>query len=315
MSTSLKLDGLLAKVESTYGTDSVPTPAENGVRMSERLWGSLTVSHQYENTRENAMSGTLVPRRKGPSVGETAAIEVPVEALGAHSAYSGSNLPEADPLFMACGVSRTVDTTTDSESVTYTPIDTGHGSATLYAYAGGQLFRITGCRGTFRVSMQPGQLGAIVFSLEGKVAEITTTALPAITYQSNDGAIVQGAGFTLNGWAPRIMEGEFDIGNTLAWVSDANAADGLQEYRIQMRDPSQTVTVEAVALSTFDPYALTRNAGTIALALAIGSAQYNRVRITDSACFLRSAPSNEDYEDVAGWGLALGSESPVVVFD
>ena len=59
MSYSMRLDGFAAKVETTYGTDIVPVPATDAVRVSERVFSNLTISHAFENTREDAASGSL----------------------------------------------------------------------------------------------------------------------------------------------------------------------------------------------------------------------------------------------------------------
>jgi hypothetical protein len=47
MAIPIKLDGITVKIESVYGTDPVPTIADNAVRIADRLWPNLRVEHAF----------------------------------------------------------------------------------------------------------------------------------------------------------------------------------------------------------------------------------------------------------------------------
>lgn len=313
----IRLDGLLAKIESAYGTDSTPTIADNGIRLSQRIWSGLRISHAFQNRRAESASGTLIRVAPAPMTGRIAELEINVEVTGFGAAYSGSNLPPAHPLFRACGLSQTVVTTGGSESVTYARADTGHESCTVWAYAGANLYKITGCRGNLRWSITPGGLLVGQFLLRGMMAVApAATALPTITYSAQVPPPAIGCAVTIGGVSTMdVLSCEFETGATIVQVPGANATYGIAGFEISRFDPMFRANVKTIALATYDPYANAQAATANSLALTVGSVQYRRMKLAVTSAAYALDAQHEDQDGFTGWLMAYDVGAFSLVFD
>lgn len=317
MSYPIRLDGLLAKIESVYATDPTPTTADNGVRLSSRVWSTMRIQHTYPNRRIESASGSLIRVAPAPPRGRIAELELNVEITGYGAAYSGANLPPAHPLFRACGLGQAVVTTGGSESVTYTRADTGHESCTVWAYAGANLYKITGCRGTLRWTVSPGGLLGVTFMLRGVMrTDPAATALPSITYSSQVPPAAVATAVTIGGVSSMdVGSCEFETGATVVQVPGANATDGVAGFEISRFDPVFRANVKTIALGTYDPYTNAEAATANSLALTVGSTQYNRMKLAVTSAAYAMDPQHEDQDGFTGWILGYDVGAFSLVFD
>src|SRR5688500_19781077 len=114
--------GILAKAETVYNTDSVPTVSANGVRLAD--WSSVSVrlTHKYANRRDDAVTGSMNKAPPAARTGRIVELSFVADASGYGAAYSAVNKPTISPLMRACAHSETVVTTASSESVAYAPV-------------------------------------------------------------------------------------------------------------------------------------------------------------------------------------------------
>jgi hypothetical protein len=315
VATPLRLDGLLAKIESTYGTDPTPVAATDGVRVSERVWSTIAIEHVFLGQR-NAAAGSLSPIAPAARKGRKVTMEIAWEARGTGAAYSASVLPEADPLFRACGTARTDDFTAGSEIITYAQADTGLESCTIYAYAGNKLFKVVGCRGSIRWPVEVGGLGIIRFSMEGILtAAPTEVALPSVTYDAVIPPPAVGMSLTVAAWSPDVLSAEFDQAATIARIDSANAADGIVSFDISEVTPVYNLSAKAPAISTYDPYTIMQAATAQTISQTLGSVQYNRMKLdVTSAAYLQSI-AHSDQDGFAGIDLVYALTSFALKFD
>lgn len=319
MATPLRLHALAAKKESSYGTDPTPTATDNAVRVNGPLWSTLQVTHQYANLREDAASGGITPVRPGTPKGRIVNLEIAWEAKGGGSAYAASTDIEADPLFQACGYSVAVDTTENAEKVTYTPADTGHASCTIYAWAGGDLYKIVGCRGNLRWPVSAGENGVIFFSMTGMlVANPAAAALPSATYNASLPPAAVGMSFTIDAgssYTPDLLSCEFNLGNVVEVIADGNATDGIHGIEIPERDPVFTCTIRKDALTSYNPWSLHAAGTSHTIDQTLGGTQYNRLKLDVDESYLGAAPGHVDYQNFAGFSLDLRVKDHVLIFD
>lgn len=302
MPQPLRLDGLRAKVETTYGTDAVTT-AGDAVRVSERLWSRVTVEHRWLNLREQAATGTLMPLPPAAARGRVATVEVFWETRGAGSAYSASNVPEADDLLRGCGLTRSIVTTAGSESVSYTPGNSGHSSVTLACYAGNKLITVVGARGTVRWIINPGEITTMQFTMRGLVtAAPAEAAVPAQTYDANVPPPAVATALTVGSWTPDWFSAEWELGANVTELVSGNAADGIHRYEIGRFEPRFTLGARTVALATYDPYAVSRARTNQTIDATIGNTQYNRIVLDVDNATLDNFTHAEN-EDFAAWNL------------
>lgn len=316
MSVPLRLDGLLAKVETVEGTDAAPVVGTDGVRVSERIWSTMGIEHTFPNRRTSS-SGSILPIAPTARTGRKVNMEIAWDARGTGAAYSSSVLPEADPLLQSCGLARTDDFTGGSENVIYSQADTGHKSCTIWAYSGTKLFKFVGCRGSVRWPIEAGAFGIIRFSMQGIVtAAPTEVANPTITsYDTTIPPTAIGLSESIASWTPDLVSAEFNQNANVVQVPSANAADGIAGFEISEVDPQYTASAKIDTIATFDPWAVMKAATASTLDRTLGTAQYNRLKFdVTSGAYLESI-TNSDQDSFAGIDMIFQLVSFSITFD
>lgn len=269
---------LAAKVESTYGTDPVPTGAANSM-----LIGSLELKPiQGETVERNiirpyfgAVQGLLVTSYA------TASFEVEIAASG-----TAGTAPQYSPLLKACGFSETIVATT---SVTYAPITPttltdANTSATLYFNKGGIQHIMLGARGTVTFDMTAKKIPVMKFSFTGLLGTITDAALPTATYTAYQPVPVNTANtvptITLNGaFASPIVETiSFDVGNEVKYRN----LIGAEMVIIGARKTKGSITIQAPTIATKDFFSASRTNAVGTLSVMHGTVAGNKVQISSA---------------------------------
>lgn len=309
MPQPIRLDGLLAKIEGTYGTDSVPVVGTDAVRVTDRLWPQLQESYVWRNRRDGVASSSLIPPPPGVARGRVISLDFGWELKGSRSggAYSAGNKIEASPLLQACAASETLVTTGGSESLTYAHADTAHSSCTIYAYAGGYLYKIVGCRGVWSWPINVGVLTALRFQMQGILASKTVAALPGgFTYAVPAPLAGVGLALSVGGvWSPDILTAEFQAQGTtnLQRLESANATDGVQSFDIgDTVQPIFKLSAKAV-IAAYDPSVDLAANTARSLTLQYGSVQYDKAKLTVTNMYLNDPIRNTVQNGFAGWDL------------
>lgn len=249
---------LLAKIESTYNTDSSPgagdailveditPPSSEGLRMIER-----------PVVRSN------ISPLKPVYGGRLATVSFSCELKGSGSAGTA---PEVDALLRACAMDSTIVAST---SVTYKPVSSSHESCTIYYYLDGTLHVMTGCRGTFTLQLETGNKPMATFTMTGHVADPTDTSIVTPTYDSTVPAALIGVPFSIGSYSAVINALSFDMGSTIATPPDISAADGYGEVRVTAFAPTGSIDPENTLASANDWY--DDFTSTSALALTTGA--------------------------------------------
>lgn len=309
-------DVILAKIESTYNTDSVPVEADNAVLVETPSWA-------FEGLRmvdRPSVSATIDTRQR-VYAGSLKSVSFDMEIKGAGAAYSATVRPEIDVLLRACGFSSTVDTTASSETVTYVPVSTGHESITIYYYQDGTRHILTGCRGVVSFNLETGNIPRATFTFTGHFNAMTDTALASPTYDSTvPPAVINGA-FTVDSYAAVIASLAWDMGNTIATPPDFNAADGYGPIQLTKRDVTGSFDPEAVVVGT-EAFEANFLAGALMALVTgdIGGTQYNQFNIAMPALYYQAmAPGDRDGVRTYDMGYAAaassGDDEVTIVFD
>lgn len=292
---NLRFEGLLVEEEVTYATDPTPSNTADGVRAVGRLWPAMTPEYAFPNEREDVLSNSLVDVAPGLPKGRIVNLDFEVDLIGSGAAYaSGTPVrPAMDALFRSCGMARTHDDTGGSEKVDYDLTDTQpHASCTIWVYAGGDLFKVVGCRGNFTWEVLAGGLGKARFQMMGMLSTAPAeTSVASITYDSvvPPPAVAIGLAVVPSGggsWTPQVASMTVTPGNNVVRLDDANAADGIEQFTIASRQPRVTLVVRKPDLTDYTLYAraLARTLHTIDWTL--GSTQYNRIVGDINAAYL-----------------------------
>ena len=295
MTLFTKLDCLAAKIETTYGTDSVPVGSTDAMLV--------------RNMSITPMDQTRVPRDlQRPFLGASeelpaqilARVEFEVELAGAGAA---GTVPGYGPLLRACGLQQTVSA---GVSVAYAPRSTAFESVTLYAFSGNAMRHIiTGARGSVVISLPNQGIPVMRFTMMGRYAAPTDNALTGAVYTAFQRPVVCNATnttpFTVQGYSPMAASVEIDLGNVMAW---RDMIGGTQQALITDRNVTGTLSLEKKAIAVWNPWAALVGATTGAFSLQHGQTAGNRVDLAGPACQLMD-PRESESDNIRMWSLGM----------
>lgn len=290
---------LLAKIETTYNTDPIPTGAANAI-LVENLNFSWSDSRMAERQVVRTVQGKLKPLFGGT----LATITFDVEVKGSGTAGTA---PEIGPLLRAASFSETIVATT---SVAYTLVSTAQESATFYFYLDGKLYKMTGARGTSTGDLSVGAYGKLSFSFTGHTAQATDTALATPTYSSQIPPVLVSVPFTIDTYSAVITSLKYDTGVQLAKPPSILASDGYGAITVVGRSVTGSIDPEDVLIATHDFEARWRAGTAMALTTGvIGSTAGNRYKIDMPSVVYNDAPGMADRDGIATLEMKFMSQA------
>ena len=231
---------ILAKAESSYGTNPTPTGSANYVQVID-LNIEPVVSDEVSRDLIRPYMGNyeVIPANTRVNV------TFDVEMSGSGSAGTA---PKYGAILKACGLS---ETTVTSTSVTYAPVTTPSDSVTLFVNYDGIRHMVTGARGTFSINCEVNNIPRISFSLTGIFNAPTDQALPSVTVSNQASPLIFKNGstsaFQIFGFAAALQSWNLDFNNEVIY---RELVGGTKEVLITDRRPSGTAVIESVALSS-----------------------------------------------------------------
>ena len=277
---------ILAKIETTYGTDSTPTGASNAI---------LVRNLEIQPLLSETVNRELVRPFLGQSdqlLSQTR-VEVTFEVELAGSGTAGT-APAYGPLLRSCGLSETLVTST---SATYAPESSGFESSTIYYHQDGIRHKVTGCRGTFEMSCEVGQIPFISFTMTGIYNAPTDETLPTPTYANQVTPLIFKEGNTVSfsafSYAGCLMSYSFDMANEIIYRELVGCT---KEILITDRAPSGTVVIEAPTIAAKDFFSIATGTSTGSITFQHGTTAGNRVTMTTA----QSDLGNLAYSDQDG---------------
>ena len=229
---------ILVETESVYGTDPTPDGAD----------AVLVRDLNITPLQSDVVSRDLIRPYLGASEQLLANTRVEctfsVELAGSGTAGTA---PQYGKALQACGLSETVSAGT---SVTYAPVSSSFGSVTIHYNIDGVRHKVTGCRGTFVVNANVGEIPTIDFTFTGIYNTPDDSALPSVTYANQATPLVFKEGntdtFELLSYSGCLQSVTFDIGNTLVYRELIGCT---KEVLLTDRSANGTVVMEAVTMA------------------------------------------------------------------
>ena len=165
---------VLAKIETTSGTDATPTGAANAILVKEYT----APAYVANNIDRNLVRGYFGSSEQlvGTAYATSA---MTVELAGSGTAGTA---PAWSPLLQACGFAESLLTT--PSRVEYSPISAGQKTSTIYWHDDGVRHIKTGCIGNLKISAKVGGTLDGQFDFMGVYNTITATANPSGTFTS-----------------------------------------------------------------------------------------------------------------------------------
>ena len=230
---------ILAKAESSYGSDPTPTGSANYVQVID-LNIEPIVSDEVSRDLIRPYMGNyeVIPANTRVNV------TFDVEMSGSGSAGTA---PKYGAILKACGLSETIS---GGNTVTYAPVTTPSDSVTLFVNYDGIRHKVTGARGTFSMNCEVNNIPRISFSLTGIFNAPTDTALPTVTVSNQASPLIFKNGstsaFQIFGFSAALQSWNLDFNNEVIY---RELVGGTKEVLITDRRPSGTAVIESVALS------------------------------------------------------------------
>jgi hypothetical protein len=249
----LRSKALMAKIETTYGVDAVPTGAANAILSQNDVKITWLDTDRVARDVIQAYMG----HQQNLPVASRMKLEFDIECQGAGGAV---DLPPAfGPLLRGCGFAQTINT---GVSVSYQPISTGFESLTIYFNQDGELGKALGCRGTVQLKMTPKGIPVMHFSFTGLYGGVTDAA---ITAQTVTGFKVpkpvnraNTPTFTLHTFAASLYDFSVDLKNDVIYRNMV----GKEDVVITDRHPEGSAEIEGTLISEKDWFTI---ANTVAL--------------------------------------------------
>jgi hypothetical protein len=278
---------ILAKTETTYGTDPTPTGAANAILVRNLEITPLqadTVSRDlirpYLGTSDQLLAQTRVE------------VSFEVELAGAGAAGTA---PAYGPVLKACGLSETVVATT---SVTYAPVSATFSSATIYYFNDTIRHKLTGCRGTFTLNAEVGAIPFITFNLTGIYNAPTDETVPTPTYANQAAPLIFKNGNTSNfsifSYSGCLQSLNFELANEMIYRELVGCS---KEVLITNRAPSGTCVIEAPSIATKDFFTIANGSTTGSISFQHGATAGNIVTFTTAQSDIGS-PTYSDQDGI-----------------
>ncbi len=284
---------LLAKIETVYGTDSVPTGAANAVLA---LDVKLSPMEGQDLSRMIDLPYFGAQRTIPTELYQKLAFKVEMQAAG-----TLGTVPGWGPLLRACGVAQVVVAVT---SVTYNPISQGQESVTIYMHIDGTRFRLQGARGNAKFTVDAQGIPYIEFEFLGLFQVATDVANPSVVLTGFIAPLVASKTntptFTVGGVALVTKSFMIDMGNQVERRFLINS----DSIIITDRAESIECRVEAVPLATLNPFALAAAQSTVAVALQHGTVVGARVALNVPIMQMMRVSGIEQSQNIVEWPLA-----------
>ena len=167
MSRIPKRTVILAKIETTSGTDAVPTGAANALQVTDFSITPL-------DAKNVDMALTLPYFGASPSLVGTASVKCSFSVYLAGSG-TAATAPAWGQLLIACAMAETTGLLTPNR-VEYLPQTDTLKTATIYYYDDGVLHKLLGCFGNFKLSAKAGEAPKLTFDFVGLDGGVTAAA-------------------------------------------------------------------------------------------------------------------------------------------
>jgi hypothetical protein len=264
---------LIAKIESTYGTDPTPVGGSDAVQVT-----NLEVTPiESDNVQAAAFQGFLGNSSRATLVAnKRVSVTFDVELSGSGTAGTA---PAFGPLLKSCGLS---ETTVADTSVTYAPVSSSFDSATIYCFYDGTRHKITGARGSVSFNFTAGQFAVASFNFIGIYNAPDDTALSGTFTVANQAAALEVNDTNLTTatffgeTSQRIESFDMALNNELIYKETASS----KEVLITNRAVGGTAVIEAPAVGTTDYFADAVGASTASSSLVLGATGGNIVTLT-----------------------------------
>ena len=269
---------ILAKVETTVGTDASPTGSADAVLVSSMSINPLNA----QNVNRDLIRGYFGGSEQLVATSYVTC-DFTVELAGSGAAATA---PQWGDLLLGCGMAEGLLTTPNR--VEYTPVSTALKTLTIYYYDDGVLHKLLGAMGNCKLSAKVGERPTLMFSftgLDGGISAASASATlsawktPPTMTKANVVDITLGCTYTtgaISGGTVYSSTGlDLDLGNTVAYTALLSS----DRIDLSQRDVTGTVQFDLTAANEVSFMSTVKANTTQSLGFTIGTAAGNKMII------------------------------------
>jgi len=285
---------LLAKPEVTYGTDPTPTGLANAILAT--------------NVTLQPMDGEDVSRDlERPYLGAQEMIPAALRSVLTFSTELAGSGTAGDPpgwgvLARGCAMAETISA---GASVTYSPITAAMESIAIWFWIENTKHVLLGARGTAEITLDAQGIPRIQWTFTGLWTQPVESVAVAPTLTGFKepliGSTANTPTFTVNGVSLVLRGYKFTLGNDV----QHRLLIGREVIVIVDKAEQLVCNVEAVPLTTFNPFALATSRTQVAVNLVHGTAAGNIATIAMPTCQVKRLTGYEQNQNILEWPLAL----------
>ena len=181
----------------------------------------------------------------------------------------------------------------------YTPVSATFSSVTIHYNIDGVLHKLTGCRGTFTLNANVGEIPTIDFTMTGIYNPPTDTAAPAVTYADQATPLIFKNGntgaFSLLSYTGCLQSVNMDLGNSIIYRELISCT---KQVLITDRATTGTGVIEAPTIAQKDYFTAALSDGTLGdLSFIHGNTAGNLVSLYSTRVDIGD-PSYEDQDGI-----------------
>lgn len=283
---------LLAKIETVYGTDVVPTAAANAILATDVTLSPMEGQDVTRNLERPAMGAEpMIP------VGVYSRLTFSVEMVASGTLGTA---PAWGPLVRMCALAEVV---TAATKVEYNPVSDNHESGSIYIQVDGVRHVLLGTRGNMTVKLGANGIPMLQFTFSGlftlptdqvKVTPVYTAwQAPQVASKANTPT------FTIGGNAFTLRDFELDLGCQV----ETRMLIGTEAVLITDKAEKIRATVEATTMAVYNPYAIANNQTLQAIALAHGTTAAKRVKVDVASAQQGRLTGIQNNQNIVEWPL------------
>jgi hypothetical protein len=259
---------LLAKIETAYGVDSAPTGAANAILALNVTFSPMEGQDVVRNTERPTLGADpTVP------AGLYAKLSFEVDLVGSGTLGTA---PAWGPLLRACAAAQVI---TAGTKVEYTPVTDNHESVSIYFQIDSTRHILLGAKGNAIPALNAQGLPVIKFDFTGLFATPTEQTKPTVDFTAWQAAAIASKTntptFTIGGIPFVLRSFSFDLGNAV----EPRMLIGTESILITDKNESLDVSVEAVPVTTYNPYTVAQAQTLQAIQLIHGTVAARRVQL------------------------------------
>ena len=263
---------LLAKIETTLGSDAQPTASENAILVADLSLAPLLAE---QARRAQNLTHFASPERYIAT--PHAEVSFAVECAPAATAQQ---TPPWDPLLKACGCSASRGAS-ENNTLVYKPSSATTPTLSLHIHMHETRHVLTACRGTFSIQLEPQEFPLLVFQFRGRYttpqnSSFPTTdtdnfALPSLPSSSSLPT------FTLGEQNERLALGverfQFNLNNSFPFSPRLNE----ESIDIVAREPDATLVIRDPGTARHNLFAIAEAGQKTPLRFTLGTRQGERL--------------------------------------